>query len=184
MTARVNDAFKSVNTRIIKDPAVAEIQIKIDTSQWSNRKKNLIIGALKTDTITKLGYETAELVDELLYHFQLGANYNVCRNSHCLPTKMIDPDKWEECKAYLMAMFRISSTGKRFSWYSQHFLREVELGRMPDFIPTPFEGEALYEFVDKYVKPVDTTAKEAREGLAQAIQNGETLTVTATPRAA
>lgn len=185
MTARTSNAFKGINSRIGKDPAVSRITVELDPTKWSSRKKNLILNALRTDTVTNLGWQTAELVDDLLYHFGGGSNFNMSTWTRHFPARCVDPDKWDQCVDHLTALYRIhggeqyDGTKKYIPFLSnmKHFLRNTQNGAVVSWVPLPEGQEEMRLFVETYMLPLGDRQRAAREALATAIEKGEPLTV-------
>lgn len=176
--------FHAANDKIIRDSAVNQITVSIDTSLWSSRKKNIVIGALRSG-IASCSWEMAALVNGLLRCY--GDSVAYCTKwDTCINTAHIKPEKFDELVAYTAAWVRLKymNTPERPRWgpgaLELGFLSTVDQGYSPQRIP--LDSRMTYgerrDFIAEYIAEPDTLAAASRAALIDSIDRGETITIT------
>jgi hypothetical protein len=174
--ANVHNAFE-----IAKDNAVSHIELKVSTSRWSSRKRNIVTRAI-THGVAICGYDTGRFVNDLLSPYGLKTE---CINtwSSSIAAGYINPDLLEELYAYTAALLKMSGDvsgkggGYNRGW---SFLNDLDKGNKPNYIPLP-EGlnkREQEEFLKKYARKIVGAEKKKREELVNLITNGQVMTIT------
>lgn len=184
MTARNNASL--IAAELSKDTGFAGVTIDIDPREWSTRRRNIILRALKHG-ITECGYETGYFIKCLTQAY--GASVQTMTQwSRDLQSDCINPDKFDELVAYTCAWIKIQLAGfKANDWDSTDYYRKsvlsnwvegVNRGHRPSTIPAPNVGSPSEkaEFINKYLKK-DDTELEFRDALVRKIERGEMLSI-------
>lgn len=169
---------------LTKDKAVSKVQVDVDTSLWSSRKRNIIVNSLRTG-IAACGYETAQLVEALAR--TVGSNVNtISRWCNYVYKDEVKPDMMEELLAYTSAWVRIRAAAvedHRYYYvphYERQALQAIRNGDVPHLIPLndAMTYDEKREFIHKYLKASEDREAQGLVRLIEAIERGETLTVT------
>lgn len=177
----ISALYKRADNRFAKDPAVVEVTVKVDTSQWSPRKRNIVIEALEKGVAT-CGYDTGDLAATIAD----STGERLIRShrwSAGIAVEQVDPDKLEDLLAQTAAKLRLSALGSGYETYwARQFLADVDTGFEPRYIPldetlTPAEKAA---FLEEYALPDDRALGVAISNTIAMIRNGETLEITYT----
>ena len=173
--ANVHNAFE-----IAKDNAVSHIELKVDTSRWSSRKRNIVTRAI-THGVAICGYETGRFVTDLLRTYSLKTE---CINSwnSSIDVGYINPDLLEELYAYTAALLKLSGDvrgkggGYNRGW---NFLNDLDKGNKPNYIPLPEElnKKEQEEFLIKYGRKIVGAEKKKRDEIVDLVSNGRVMTI-------
>lgn len=170
-----------------RDPSFSAAVVSLDTSKWTGRRRNIVLRALR-DGITKCGYETARFIEILTTGY--GATVQILSKwSGGLDLMAVKPEEVDNLIAYTSSWVKLHLSNQRSEqrnywhywnpgWHIRRFIEEVEAGKIPRRIPLPsnLTDRQQVEFIKQYLKDDDSTL-DARESLARAIENGETLTL-------
>lgn len=171
---------------LTKDKAVSRVVVEIDTSQWSSRKKNIVIKSLRTG-VAACGWETAELVESLARTIDTQIN-TVSRWRNYVYSDEVRPEKLDELLAYTSAWLRMDRAGNPSKYsgdrYYPRFERDalacIEEGVTPTRIPlnNTMTYDEKREFIHTYLKASEDRETEELERLIAAIEGGDTISVT------
>jgi hypothetical protein len=167
--------------QISKDPSFACATVKLDTSKWSGKRRNIVLRALK-DGIVQCGYDTAQFIRHLSEGYgaalQTLTRYNGGINIECVKEEEVDNLLAYTCGWVRMAL---ASSDRRYDYahyWMRNFLDSVDRGMVVRQIPVPtsLSDKETSEFIKQYLKDDDTTL-DVRQSLIRAIENKETLTL-------
>jgi len=173
---------------LTKDKAVSSVKVAIDTSQWSSRKRNIVVKSLRTG-VAACGWETAELVEALCQSIDSAVN-TISRWKHFVFAHEVRPEKLEELYAYTAAWARMAVAAEKPAdpyahyGYGRHvarrFLSELEDSARPHTIPLnqSMTYDEQREFIHEYLLASQDRQTDELERLIAAIQDGETIFVT------
>jgi hypothetical protein len=189
MTARNNASL--IAAELSKDTGFQRVTIDIDPTQWSTRRRNIIVRALQNG-ITQCGYETGYFIKCLTEAYgasvQTMTGWQKDIQAHC-----VAEDKWDELMAYTCAWVRLALAGfeknnwdQENYWYKdtlRNWIRQVEDGIRPSTIPSPNIGSPSEKanFIQKYLRK-DDTELEFRDALIRKIERGEMLSISMNAR--
>ena len=186
MTARNNASL--IAAELSKDTGFQRVTIDIDPTQWSTRRRNIILRALRHG-ITQCGYETGYFIKCLTEAY--GSSIVTMNNwTRDIPSSAVDPDKFDELVAYTCAWVKLKVAGmkpKDANYYCSYTLtnwvNNVSSGQRPSTFPTPEINNANEKalFIKQYLKK-DETELEFREALAAKIERGEMLSISMNAR--
>lgn len=178
MSARISNVFRKISRRVGKDPAVTKITVEIDTAQWSNRKKNIICEAVLGGQVTACGYNTAELIEDLLFNFDCAPNWTHSRWYNALHKEFVDPEKWDGLLVHVAAAGRLNPNS--FGWFYRNWERDVSRDRgSVTYVPLPHDKDEAISFAEMYIRKAGPKELANRQRLVDAIRNNETLTIVA-----
>jgi len=172
--ANVSNAFD-----VAKDNAVSTINLTVDTSRWSSRKRNIVVKAIHTG-VAVCGWDTGRFVEDLLKaHGLVTQRLNGWNDG--ISIEYIKPSLREELYAYVAAMLKISTLNPNDFYNSGNsFLRTLERGDIPDTVPIPKAlktSKEKYAFLKTYARDIVGKEKRKRDELAEAIMDGKTLSI-------
>ena len=182
MTARNNASL--IAAELSKDTGFQSVTIDIDPTQWSSRRRNIVLRALN-DGLTSCGHETAYFIDCLTQAYggrvQTMTKWNNQINVDCVKEEEVENLIAYTC-AWIRLKFRNAPTeygGIRISHYLESWLAKVSSEGVSQIhtIPAPeiSNGEKV-AFVKQYLKDDDET-KTLRQSLARMIEQGEILSI-------
>jgi len=178
----------NVNGELLRDPAVGRVTIRLNTEEWSTRKKKILIEAVRKG-ISDCGGKTAEIVSDLCRQYETGPFIHIHQHGWAIPTKELDPDRLDEIIAQVAASLKLAAAledaGRRSRGYmiargryGKIFLDSVERGETP---PAIIVGHMSYQhrwdFAAKYIRPATPEQQANKTRLIEAVRAGETLTV-------
>lgn len=186
MTARNNASL--IAAELSKDTGFQRVTIDIDPTQWSTRRRNIILRALRHG-VTQCGYETGYFIKCLTEAY--GSSVVTMNNwTRDIPADAVDPDKFDELVAYTCAWVKLKAAGMKeedLDYYSRYTLNNwahnVNRGQRPSTFPTPDIKSTTEKalFIKQYLKK-DETELEFREALAAKIERGEMLSISMNAR--
>lgn len=174
MTARNQSA--NVIAELTKDTGFASATVHIDPSQWSSRRRNIVLRALN-DGITSCGAETAYFIDCLTQAYG-GRVQTMTKWSNHFTADCVKEEELDNLIAYTCAWIRLAMAGDGYVPYHwQNWVVSVSGGERPNTIPAPqISDREKVEFIKQYLKDDDGT-KAFRQSLARKIEQGETLSI-------
>lgn len=124
-----NTAYESHTTAT--DAAMLDITVRLDTSRWSTRKKNLVTRMI-TSGILDAGYKTCMVVSDIMESY--GIPYRFRRNYEygqpeyrAVENTCLKPEKLDDLKAVVVASLKIRrSTGDGLGYHDQQWLDFAE----------------------------------------------------------
>ncbi len=163
---------------IAKDASIDSIDVTIDTSKWSTRKKNIIVRAIDSGVAT-CGWDTANFVKALTKTYGIGV-LNATKWYRTIDVELINPDKLEEVTSYVSAMIKLR--GHNSSYREDMFMRDLDEDRDISSVPIPsdFSTADQTKFVTDYLKPQDEADRIKRANLINNIRSGHKLTISFT----
>jgi len=170
---------------LTKDKGVIGVQVMVDTSTWSPRKRNIIVKSLESG-IASCGYETATIVDALSQ--SIGEHVNtVSRWNNHVKSYDVIPEKLDELLSYTSAWVKLKNANMKASsahyyrdWTERRFEEALEAGKTPEYVPlsNTMTYDEKREFIHPYLLASQSTTSDRLAELIASIRNGETITVT------
>jgi len=121
----MNQALVDVMNIVGKSEALVAITATIDPSIWSQRKKNIILSALKNG-LTSCGRDTTRMVEELVKHCCDDSIPSVNRGWYGgVEAHHIKPEKFEDFMAYTCAWLRMKKSTERTVQSANGYARTV-----------------------------------------------------------
>lgn len=113
------------------DAAMLDITVRLDTSRWSTRKKNLVTRMIMSGVLDA-GYKTCMVVSDIMESY--GIPYRFRRNYdygqpeyRAVENKYLKPEKLDDLKAVAVASLKIRrSTDGGLGYYDQQWLDFAE----------------------------------------------------------
>jgi hypothetical protein len=165
---------------LTKDKAVSQIEVSLDTSKWSSRKRNIVVNSLRTG-VAACGWVTAELIETL--SGSVGASVNtISRWKNYVYADEVRPEMLDELLAYTAAWLRMDRAAYPENYKIGLYYRALEaLDRGERLYTIPLSDSMSYdekrEFIHKYLKASEDRKSDALERMIAAIEAGETLKI-------
>jgi hypothetical protein len=173
---------------LTKDKAVNQVEVSLDTSKWSSRKRNIVVNSLRTG-VAACGWEMAELIETLSK--SVGSSVNtISRWKNYVYADDVRPEMLDEFLAYTAAWLRMDraahpekydSNSRRYYYAYSHCraLDALDRGERLDTIPLSdsMSYDEKREFIHKYLKASEDRESDALERMIAAIEAGETLKI-------
>lgn len=187
-----NTAYKSHNTAT--DAAMVDITVRLDTSRWSTRKKNIITRMIMSGVLSA-GYKTsavvADIMDSYGIPYRFRRNYDYGQPEYrSVENTYLKPEKIDDLKAVAVASLKIRrSTGDCLGFYDQQWLdfaEGIEDSRSWGYRHA--EHYASYTPVHRdfplepYLVEDNGCFDDAKKQLCEQIVNGETIQANYSPR--
>lgn len=176
MTARNPVANNIAN--ITRDQGFTGATIHIHPSQWTSRRRNIILKALR-DGLSTAGYETSAFITELTRAY--GSTVVNAATNSMIPLDAIRDDKKEDMVAYTAAWIKLAQSQGNLKGWDYHnymcrrWLESMENGAYMDEFPLPkISPNERAEFIKEYLKDDESSI---RAQLAEKIEAGEELTI-------
>ena len=124
-----NTAYESHNTAT--DAAMVDITVRLDTSRWSTRKKNLVTRMIMSGVLDA-GYKTCMVVSDIMDSYgipqRFRRNYDYGTPEYkSVENTYLKPEKIDDLKAVAVASLKIRrSTGCGLGYYDQQWLDFAE----------------------------------------------------------
>lgn len=173
--------------RTSTDAAMIDITVRLQTSQWSSRKKNIVLNCIDTGLIT-CGLKTADMIADVMdaydipVRFKRTWSYDGDKNYIIVHDEHIKPEKLTELKAIVAARCKMNQVNDRAGYDEHHFLRTVE--RPEDYARhwsasrIPFYKDMT---LDDWAVEDDDASRSRKNALMQSIRDGEIITATYKP---
>ena len=165
---------------LTKDKSVSTVVVTLDTAQWSSRKKNIVIDALRQG-VTACGYNTSQLVSSLCEAVGVQVE-SISRWNYDISVEAVKPEKLDALIAYTCAWIRVRGTAapSYSSVLKEIFLATVARGEQPQriLLPRNLSAKEEVEFAKEYLRDRTDLEFEAAQRLIALIQKGEPITVT------
>jgi hypothetical protein len=178
-------AFRAIASSAFgRDPAVTETTVTLDPSQWSKRKKNIVLESIRTG-VAACGWQTSNMIREMLRSY--GSDIQqVTKWNAGIDMEMVRPEMLDDLLAYTSAWIKLTvnlseHTARYYDphWQLRSFIDRVDAGHQPYNIPLPthLSDAEKREFAVKYLRDPSETDRIARKTLIAKITTGETIQI-------
>ena len=173
--------FRSIaSSTFARDPAVCEATVTLDTSQWSTRKKNIVLRALQSG-IVSAGWDTTGMIRELTQ--AMGAEIpSVDSWNASVRTEFVKPELLDELLSYTAARIKLRGQmqDNPYTYNGDYwFMDSVENGKKITQIPLDqsLSQKERTEFIAKYIREPSEQEAESRLALIKRIEDGDKITL-------
>jgi len=163
------------------DAAMVDITVRLDTGQWSNRKKNIVTRCIDT-VILDCGYKTADMVGDIMEANDIPVRYRRMyvydseRHNYLVVSKdTIDPLKLDDLTAIVAARCKINASNSNAGFEEQQFINSLEGTNKSYWMAErmPFYKDMQLE---DWIHPEDEAQREKKHDLVSRIRGNQIIT--------